>query len=515
MSGELYECKLAALLFINCVNKECDFHIASNMAAAGCYDDVVLTMSQGTAFLQLKHKQNKDAKIYTSQLFTLKGDFSLIKYWKSHLDIKQRWTADEDLQRCGQFNDSLYIIYTNASLVDCGESNVGSNEMLDLVKTGVSVEQVPSTKELLQIVRKLHNNKANKLEIINYKQMHQSHYAKTLHQRVKEVASVWKFGMCDVLVVKGWKREISTLEVKLTDLPQSKCLLVISDKHQRERQFVIVNDKFSFNVVEQLHHTLQTKLIFFSNIGIRILKNSTAVTGEFVDKKFSVYREKVFGDVNTGMLQMKMDDENTKLQQIHMNCAMFSYFVDVINLDLPKVEQKRIKSVMSFDYCMSRSLKDYTMKVRALENSEYLVKHGASVNLRDERVTLIHPFGDIDSIIYAAGNGYEEAAQFLIRNKTINSQERNGNTALSIAVRQVRLSQHDIVKLLLEHGADVDISDKYNMTPLMHAVKCTDVHIVELLVEHGADNQTDLRETRELNNSKNMFCNTNTEDFRA
>ncbi|KAJ9597347.1 hypothetical protein L9F63_011787 [Diploptera punctata] len=188
MAGELYECKLAALLFLRCINSEHEFHIASNMAAAVCYDDVVLTLGQCSAFLQLKHKQQKNAKIYISQLFTVKGDFSLIRCWKSFLNIKQRWAAEEDLQRCGQFNDCLFVMYTNASLVGSGDNNVGSNEMLDLVNTGgkliqftemqhpdiyqffrdlprykqllseaVSADQLVELPELLQVVQKLHN----------------------------------------------------------------------------------------------------------------------------------------------------------------------------------------------------------------------------------------------------------------------------------------------------------------------------------------------------------------------
>ncbi|KAJ9598836.1 hypothetical protein L9F63_026630, partial [Diploptera punctata] len=191
MAGELYECKLAALLFLRCINSGREFHIASNMAAAVCYDDVVLTLGQRSTFLQLKHKQQKNAKIYTSQLFTVKGDFSLIRCWKSFLDIKQRWAAEEDLQRCGQFNDCLFVMYTNASLVGSGDSNVGSNEMLDLVNTGgkliqfteiqhpdvyqffrdlpgykqllseaLCADQVVETPELLQVVQKLHNKEA-------------------------------------------------------------------------------------------------------------------------------------------------------------------------------------------------------------------------------------------------------------------------------------------------------------------------------------------------------------------
>jgi len=46
----------------------------------------------------------------------------------------------------------------------------------------------------------------------------------------------------------------------------------------------------------------------------------------------------------------------------------------------------------------------------------------------------------------------------------------------------------DVVKLLLEHGADPNVQDDEGETPLHHAAAWRDnVDIVRLLLEHGAD----------------------------
>ena len=141
MRGEFFETKMAILLFLRSLNKNNDFHIASNMKAAKCFDDLVFTLEEQTAFMQLKYKEN--SKVYMSQLLTMKGDFSLLKYYKSYIEIKQNWTEDEDLQSCGKFEDSLFVLFTNATFENNVDSNndLGSSDILELLNTQGRVTQ--------------------------------------------------------------------------------------------------------------------------------------------------------------------------------------------------------------------------------------------------------------------------------------------------------------------------------------------------------------------------------------
>jgi hypothetical protein len=54
MKGELYEVKVAALLFARTLNSSEDFYLATNMEAAGKFDDIVFKLKNKTAFIRLK-----------------------------------------------------------------------------------------------------------------------------------------------------------------------------------------------------------------------------------------------------------------------------------------------------------------------------------------------------------------------------------------------------------------------------------------------------------------------------
>jgi hypothetical protein len=64
-------------------------------------------------------------------------------------------------------------------------------------------------------------------------------------------------------------------------------------------------------------------------------------------------------------------------------------------------------------------------------------------------------------------------------------------------------NNYEAVKLLLEHGVDVNIKDASGTTPLFHAVAQSSVKIVELLIKHNADvNIITLNKTTPLMNAK-------------
>ncbi|KAJ9585549.1 hypothetical protein L9F63_002666 [Diploptera punctata] len=145
-----------------------------------------------------------------------------------------------------------------------------------------------------------------------------------------------------------------------------------------------------------------------------------------------------------------------------------------------------------------------------IQVAEFLINHAAPVTAKDvygnsalslavleenhEMVKLLlanmsYNIDEKDVVIYAVGYGDMKAVTFLIENNIINSQNQHGNTALILAAC---LGKIDIVELLLQNGADVQITGQHKRTVLMHAAERGHLQLVKLLIKHGASvNATD------------------------
>ncbi len=84
----------------------------------------------------------------------------------------------------------------------------------------------------------------------------------------------------------------------------------------------------------------------------------------------------------------------------------------------------------------------------------------------------------------AAYTGNIEMAKLLIEHGAeINIADKDGKTPLHEAAGRGKL---EVAKLLIEHGADVNATDRLSATPLRNAESCGDTKIAELLRQHGA-----------------------------
>ncbi|XP_021928914.1 uncharacterized protein LOC110834265 [Zootermopsis nevadensis] len=136
MQGELYEIKFATLLFIRGLNRSENFSLACNMHDACDFDDVVFKFGHQTLFIQLKHKSNTEKKIKQQQLISEKGNFSLVRYFKSYCEMKKKLEYSKDLQYCGTFNDFSFIVYTNAVISERLGNDVDETDWHNILKTG-------------------------------------------------------------------------------------------------------------------------------------------------------------------------------------------------------------------------------------------------------------------------------------------------------------------------------------------------------------------------------------------
>jgi ankyrin repeat protein len=113
-----------------------------------------------------------------------------------------------------------------------------------------------------------------------------------------------------------------------------------------------------------------------------------------------------------------------------------------------------------------------------------LLAHGADIEARDQQgrtpllLTVDQPAAS------------REMVAFLIRNKAqVNARSAAGDTPLQAALSRDR----EIVRMLLDAGANVNVADRYMRTPLHRAVEAHDLTLVDWLLARGA--QVNARDT--------------------
>ena len=86
-------------------------------------------------------------------------------------------------------------------------------------------------------------------------------------------------------------------------------------------------------------------------------------------------------------------------------------------------------------------------------------------------------------LYYAARLGFRDLAEHLIAKHPEHINARGGSAVTPMHVAAIA-GHFDILSLLLEHGADVDVRDEYGVTPLYRASK---LEVGEFLLDRGAD----------------------------
>jgi len=114
-----------------------------------------------------------------------------------------------------------------------------------------------------------------------------------------------------------------------------------------------------------------------------------------------------------------------------------------------------------------------------IESVKVLVDAGAKIDIED--------YNGGTPMMYASEYGYVDVVKFLVeKGANVNKKTKFGETALTLNIGFVKRDK-EIVKILLDAGADPNIVYVNSMTPLLYAASSNDNDIVELLVDAGAD----------------------------
>lgn len=120
----------------------------------------------------------------------------------------------------------------------------------------------------------------------------------------------------------------------------------------------------------------------------------------------------------------------------------------------------------------------------ALENNinelQECLAQGADVNAKNGAYS-----GSWTALMVACANGHIQIANILIENGAdVNISDNTGETALMVASANDNL---ETIKLLIQHGADVNTKDIDGETALMVASQNGHIATINFLVENGAD----------------------------
>ncbi|ANB59930.1 ankyrin repeat domain-containing protein [Anoxybacteroides amylolyticum] len=95
----------------------------------------------------------------------------------------------------------------------------------------------------------------------------------------------------------------------------------------------------------------------------------------------------------------------------------------------------------------------------------------------------------IASVLPQSEETNEELVKQMINKQTVKERDKDGNTPLHYAIDSGDI---ELVRLLVQHGADVNATNEAGTTPLMKAAQFGQTEIVKFLYAHGADiNRTD------------------------
>ncbi len=265
---------------------------------------------------------------------------------------------------------------------------------------------------------------------------------------------------------------------------------------------------FHEQIASKLTHlcTLLSRKGFKVNWSKEGQRKISSVHGHF---KFHVENESFIFNISPGHFQIDSPPQQTKDWRKGKNFSdellQPFYSKNPLNSLLnPKISEKSVEDIISF-WKNKTELSQITFPLRwgyklygvyvEDENAQKMIMDLVNKLLQpsEKNHPLVEDFVHsllVDKyrntqLFYAVYKGHLEIVKLLLeKGANVNAKDKYGDTPLLRATKQRHL---EIVKLLLDKGADVNEKDKYGDTPLLSAVEIDHLEIVKLLLEKGAN----------------------------
>lgn len=189
-----------------------------------------------------------------------------------------------------------------------------------------------------------------------------------------------------------------------------------------------------------------------------------AIENNDISELTSIFEE---GDINVNNI-IEAEVGNDMELQVSMTPLMYASYLGNYEIVRYLVEEKKADINIENEYGWT-ALK-YASDEGRLEIVKYLVENGASV---DAEVLTITKNLEVFEYLLEQGN------------LNINSVGYLGMTALSLA--SIEYGNLEMIKYLLEKGADINVKNEDGSTALMTASMYGNLEIIKYLIENGAD----------------------------
>jgi ankyrin repeat protein len=161
------------------------------------------------------------------------------------------------------------------------------------------------------------------------------------------------------------------------------------------------------------------------------------------------------------------------------------------NLDMIKLLMKHGADVNVIPY-YGRPLLMYAFLTNDIDIITYLINNGAQINVTENGESLVHyciiGLGRSGTnITVSTYDYYHSILNILFEKSELNVNTQHGDWGTTPLILAINLNDVNLVKKLIEHGADVNLKKYNGASPLSNARNLTNGdNIVRLLLENGA-----------------------------